>query len=69
MITIRELTQVSYKDQTIRGLIEIARQLDNIQEQVTQIQGQTEDLQYQSQATQDRQRALYVDLDDRFARS
>jgi tol-pal system protein YbgF len=48
-----------------QSLIEIARQLDSIQEQVTQIQGQTEDLNYQSQATQDRQRALYVDLDDR----
>ena len=48
-----------------QSLIEIARQLDSIQEQVTQIQGQTEDLKYQSQATQDRQRALYVDLDDR----
>lgn len=48
-----------------QSLIEIARQLDDIQGQVSQIQGQTEDLIYQSQATQDRQRALYVDLDDR----
>ena len=48
-----------------QSLIEIARQLDDIQGQVSQIQGQTEDLTYQSQATQDRQRALYVDLDDR----
>jgi len=48
-----------------QSLIEIARQLDDIQGQVSQIQGQTEDLTYQSQATQDRQRTLYVDLDDR----
>ena len=48
-----------------QNLIEIARQLDEIQRQVSQIQGQTEDLSYQSQTTQERQRALYIDLDDR----
>ena len=48
-----------------QSLIEIVRQLDDIQSQVSRIQGQAEDLEYQSQATQDRQRTLYVDLDDR----
>jgi len=48
-----------------QSLIEIVRQLDEIQRQVGQIQGQTEDLAYQSQTTQERQRALYIDLDDR----
>ena len=45
--------------------MEIVRQLDDLQRQVGQMQGSLEDLDYKSQSTQDRQRSLYIDLDDR----
>ena len=48
-----------------QGIIEIVRQLDELQRELSMIQGKTEDLEYQSQSTQERQRSLYIDLDDR----
>ena len=48
-----------------QGIMEIVRQLDDLQRQVAQMQGSLEDLDYKSQSTQDRQRSLYIDLDDR----
>ena len=48
-----------------QGIIEIVRQLDELQRQVSAMQGITENLEYESQTTQDRQRSLYIDLDDR----
>ena len=48
-----------------QGIMEIVRQLDDLQRQVGQMQGSLEDLDYKSQSTQDRQRSLYIDLDDR----
>ena len=48
-----------------QGIMEIVRQLDDLQRQVAQMQGSIEDLDYKSQSTQDRQRSLYIDLDDR----
>ena len=48
-----------------QGIIEIVRQLDELQRQVSVIQGKIENLEYESQSTQDRQRSLYIDLDDR----
>ena len=48
-----------------QGIMEIVRQLDDLQRQVAHMQGSLEDLDYKSQSTQDRQRSLYIDLDDR----
>ena len=48
-----------------QGIIEIVRQLDELQRELSMLQGKTEDLEYQSQSTQERQRSLYIDLDDR----
>ena len=44
-----------------QGIMEIVRQLDDLQRQVSQMQGSLEDLDYKSQSTQDRQRSLYID--------
>ena len=61
--------QTSLQNQPMRsneqGIMEIVRQLDDLQRQVSEMQGSLEDLDYKSQSTQDRQRALYIDLDDR----
>ena len=61
--------QTSLQNQSMRsneqGIMEIVRQLDDLQRQVSEMQGSLEDLDYKSQSTQDRQRALYIDLDDR----
>ena len=61
--------QTSLQNQPMRsneqGIMEIVRQLDDLQRQVAQMQGSLEDLDYKSQSTQDRQRSLYIDLDDR----
>ena len=61
--------QNSLQNQPMRpneqGIMEIVRQLDDLQRQVSEMQGSLEDLDYKSQSTQDRQRALYIDLDDR----
>ena len=48
-----------------QGIMEIVRQLDDLQRQVAQMQGSLEDSDYKSQSTQDRQRSLSIDLDDR----
>ena len=48
-----------------QGIMEIVRQLDDLQRQVAEMRGSIEDLDYKSQSTQDRQRSLYIDLDDR----
>ena len=61
--------QTSLQNQPMRsneqGIMEIVRQLDDLQRQVSEMQGSLEDLDYKSQSTQDRHRALYIDLDDR----
>ena len=61
--------QTSLQNQSMRsnehGIMEMVRQLDDLQRQVSEMQGSLEDLDYKSQSTQDRQRALYIDLDDR----
>ncbi len=61
--------QTSLQNQPMRsneqGIMEIVRQLDDLQRHVSEMQGSLEDLDYKSQSTQDRQRALYIDLDDR----
>jgi tol-pal system protein YbgF len=47
------------------SLIDLTVQVDDLQRQTAEIRGRTETLEYESEGTADRQRDLYVDLDDR----
>jgi len=47
------------------SLVELTMQSDELQRQVAEIQGRTETLEYEAEGTAERQRNLYVDLDDR----
>lgn len=47
------------------SLIDLTVQVDELQRQTAQIRGRTETLEHESEGTLDRQRDLYVDLDDR----
>jgi tol-pal system protein YbgF len=47
------------------ALIDLAEQVDALQRQTADLRGRTETLEHSSEGTSDRQRDLYVDLDDR----
>lgn len=47
------------------ALIDLAEQVDTLQRQSAELRGRTEALEHSSEGTTDRQRDLYVDLDDR----
>lgn len=47
------------------SLIDLTVQVDDLQRETAEIRGRTETLEHESGATLDRQRDLYVDLDDR----
>jgi len=47
------------------ALIDLAEQVDNLQRQTAELRGRTESLEHDTEGTTDRQRDLYVDLDDR----
>ena len=47
------------------ALIDLAEQVDTLQRQTAELRGRTETLEHNTEGTTDRQRDLYVDLDDR----
>jgi tol-pal system protein YbgF len=47
------------------ALIDLAEQVDILQRQTAELRGRTETLEHNTEGTTDRQRDLYVDLDDR----
>ena len=47
------------------ALIELTEQVDSLQRQTAELRGRTETLEHSTEGTTDRQRDLYVDLDDR----
>ena len=47
------------------ALIELTEQVDSLQRQTAELRGRTETLEHNTDGTTDRQRDLYVDLDDR----
>jgi tol-pal system protein YbgF len=47
------------------ALIELTEQVDSLQRQTAELRGRTETLEHNTEGTTDRQRDLYVDLDDR----
>lgn len=47
------------------SLIDLTVQLDELERQTAELRGRTESLEHNTGSTQDRQRDLYVDLDDR----